>query len=208
MARKPKNQPTQHDEMVVRQSITSAMRSDLESAKPLVIDQKRRAVAIAHARPPPSINIRTNLLRIVEEADPLGFLISVQKGDLQPVSTVTENGDLEVRYVQPGLNQRIAVAEFLAHKILPTISIKATNPYHEDKDSQEAEPQMRPGQPGGRTFAQMVSEAATKAREHAAALPGPRQVWEAAPDGETYGDAGSDGGGSVETSDPEADDEQ
>lgn len=192
MARKPK--PTQQDEAVVRQAITSAMRSDMESAKPLIIDQKRRAQVIAHARPPASINIRANLLRIVEDADPIGFLISVQKGDLQPVTTITKDGDLEVAYVQPNLNQRIAVAEFLAHKILPTISIKATNPYHEDADK-EAEPQMRPGQPGGRTFAQMVAEAAVKAREHAAALPGPAQVWEAAPDEETYGDASDEPGG-------------
>jgi hypothetical protein len=178
--------PTKQDNMIVKRSITSAMKSDMQDARPLVIDPKRRAQYIAHARPPPSINVRQNLLRIVEEADPIGFLISVQKGDLQPVTHVSDNGDLEVVYVQPSLESRIGVAQFLAHKILPSITLKAEVFTNTDE---EKEAPVRPGQPGGQTFSEMVNAAAAKVREHAAAigLPAP-EVWEAAPDdGETYG---------------------
>jgi hypothetical protein len=167
MARK--KDPTAADEYLVRRSITQAMKHDLEGGNlPLVVDSRQRAMTIARARTAPTISLKENLLRIVEEADPLGFLISVQRGDLQPVTHVNPQGELEVRYVQPDLPLRVGVAEFLAHKILPTISLKMQNPFQDAGDAEKEGP-VRPGQPGAPTFSEMVSRAAVRARAQAAA---------------------------------------
>ncbi len=192
MARK-KAQPTAADEFLVKRSITQAMKHDLQGGVlPLVVDSKQRALAIAQARPAPTISLKENLLRIVQEADPLGFLISVQRGDLQPVTHVSPNGELEVRYVQPDLGIRVGVAEFLTHKILPTISLKMQNPFG-DKSDEDSEAPVRPGQPGAPTFSEMVSQAAVKARAQAGAggaVTGP--TFEAVKDeGQNYGDEGA-----------------
>jgi len=182
-------EPTRQDEYLVKRSITQAMKHDMAGGVlPLVVDSKQRAMAIARARPAPTINLKENLLRIVEEADPLGFLISVQRGDLQPVSHVNGIGEIEVRYVQPDLGIRVGVAEFLVHKILPTISLKMQNPFQDGAESEKEAP-VRPGQPGAPTFSEMVSRAAVMARAQAAGhdkLPGAR--FEPVKDeGQTYG---------------------
>lgn len=194
--------PTAQDEYLVKRSITQAMKHDMNGGVlPLVVDSKQRAMAIARARPAPTINLKENLLRIVEEADPLGFLISVQRGDLQPVSHVNGLGEIEVRYVQPDLGIRVGVAEFLVHKILPTISLKMANPFQDAAEAEKEAP-VRPGQPGAPTFSEMVSRAAVLARAQAAGhdkLPGAR-FEPVKDDGPTYGNA-ADGPGSGEDDD-------
>lgn len=155
----------------VKRRIEDVIGSEItQVGRPLVISgndrpggAQRREVVVQR---PPTVSVKENLLRIQEEADPLGFLIAVQQGDLLPVTYVSDDGHVVTEYHQAGIDQRISVAKFLAAKVLPTLSVTKhvmEPPVDPSKDDYDP---SRPGQ-ANKTFAQIVQDAALKRRQAA-----------------------------------------
>ena len=74
---------------------------------------------ISHDKP---TSISQNLVRIQQEADPLGFLMRIARGEPIPHFTVTSSG-VEVEYQTPTLGQQITTARYLADKYMPKLSV-------------------------------------------------------------------------------------
>lgn len=153
----------------VRRRIEDIIGSEMtQVGRPLVVSgndrpdgTKRREVIVQRA---PTVNVRENLLRIQEEADPIGFLVAVQNGDLIPVTYVEDGGDVVTHYVQAGLDQRINVARFLANKVLPTLSV--TKHVMATPDGNEEAPDAYdPARPGAPSFAKIVQDAALRRQQ-------------------------------------------
>jgi len=68
-------------------------------------------------------DISTHVLRIEQEADPVGMLIAVANGQPIPTFTIDDQGNTLVSYETLALADRIPVMKFLADKILPRMSI-------------------------------------------------------------------------------------
>ncbi len=81
-------------------------------------------VAVSTAAP----TIKDNIIRISQQADPIGLLMAVAMG--QPVATfiVDEDGNLKVEYETLPLKERMQTIRFLADKVIPRMSIVAKTP--------------------------------------------------------------------------------
>jgi|SRR5579863_7378716 len=66
------------------------------------------------------INVATRE-RIMQEADPIGLLISVVNGESVKTATLDDNGRTIEAEVLPTLDQRLDAAQFLAKKLLPDL---------------------------------------------------------------------------------------
>lgn len=78
--------------------------------------------------------ISQHVVRIEQEADPVGMLIAVANGQPIPTFRVTEEGDVEVVFETLPLADRIPVMKFLADKILPRMSVnKKIEPGKDDE---------------------------------------------------------------------------
>lgn len=168
MAGRRKGKQTTH--FAIRRRIEDVIGSELtQIGKPLVISGndrpggvKRREVVVQRQA---TVSVRDNLLRIQEEADPLGFLIAVQNGDLIPVSYVDDNGEVVTTFSQAGLDQRISVAKFMATKVLPTLSVTKHVIENGDAPDAESDSAYDPNRPGAPSFAQIVQEAAMRRQQ-------------------------------------------
>ncbi len=160
MARKSKS-----SHFLIKRSLDDVLKSDGQlPPRPPVFTNRPQAVKIHSAGN--VTHIRDNLVRIEQEADPLGFLIAVQRGDLIPVHTVDADGDLITTYQQAGLADRITTAKFLVNKLLPNLSVTKHLVDSPKEDDQNGPTIGRPGQP---SFAALVSAAAS--RSYAEATP-------------------------------------
>lgn len=126
----------------------------------------------------PIQNIRDTILRIQQEADPIGFMIDVQEGaifeeiviqDVEEINEVTgEKHTVTVQrteYVSPTLKQRLEAAKFLANKVLPTLTvqqIQVQDQRREEANDESAGYNPALKEPGQPTFAQIVHAAASK----------------------------------------------
>jgi len=161
MARRKKLEPTP---FIVKRKLEEILNSDMtHPGKPLVISgndypggKKRREVVVAKSA---VVTVRDSILRIQEHADPLGFLISVQRGDLIPVSMVDDEGNVVTQYVQASIGDRVDVAKYLANKVLPSLSVTKHVMEVPDEGQNAGFDPNRPGQPN---FAQLVAAAAAK----------------------------------------------
>jgi hypothetical protein len=131
--------------------------------QPLVVNHSKSGKEVVKIARGPVVTVRQNIVRIQEQADPFGFLIAVQTGALIPVSFVNEEGEVETIYQATPLKERIAVAKYLAAKIMPTLSITkhVVDEGSGEEDDRGAFDPARPGQP---SFAQVVNMAASKRR--------------------------------------------
>lgn len=83
-------------------------------------------------------NVQSNLVRIQQEADPVGLLIAIATG--QPIMThyVDEDGNITTKYETLPLTSSIRerVIRTLADKVVPRLSVKATKPTKDGKDAE------------------------------------------------------------------------
>lgn len=93
---------------------------------------------IAVTRSPPTVS--ENMIRINEEADPIGLLIAISNG--QPISTfqIDDKGETILHWETLPLKDRLKVIYHLADKILPRMSRQPqkTAPAKGDPDSWNA----------------------------------------------------------------------
>ena len=81
---------------------------------------------------PPNVilDVKENMLRIAEHADPIGFLIAVAQGVPVPHFYVDQEGDDKENaailqdYVVLDLKQRVEIMKFLAERIAPRLSVQ------------------------------------------------------------------------------------
>lgn len=81
----------------------------LRGKQPTVVYETRSAAPVS---------VEENLVRIQEEADPLGLLIAIANGMPIPNWVVGENGELSVEYTSAGLSERRQVAQRLAGMLI------------------------------------------------------------------------------------------
>lgn len=129
--------------------------------RPLVIRGTRRNwKEVVRTRPGAAVvSVRDNVIRIQENADPIGFLMEVMNGSLFPVQYVDEDGNLAEHYVAAPMDARIQIAKYLANKVLPTLSVTKHVIDTPDPNDNQAYDPSRPGQP---SFAQIVQMAAMR----------------------------------------------
>ncbi len=78
-------------------------------------------------------DISTHMVRIEQEADPVGMLIAVANGQPIPTFQIDDEGNTLVVYESLTLVDRLSVMKFLADKILPRMSInKKIDPKKDD----------------------------------------------------------------------------
>lgn len=68
-------------------------------------------------------DLKTHVIRIQDECDPVGLLIAIANG--QPVATFTvdEDGETVAAFETLPLKDRITVIKFLSDKVLPRMSV-------------------------------------------------------------------------------------
>lgn len=94
------------------------------------------------------------VVRIINECDPIGFLSDIVNGKAIQCHVVNEEGTIHTFYETPGLNKRIEVAKFLAERYLPKVAVTKHAHLHKTVDENK-------GQQDDRTnFDQMVTHAA------------------------------------------------
>lgn len=69
------------------------------------------------------IDIKQHVIRIQDEADPVGMLIAIANGQPIPTFTIDADGKTSVKYETLDLKDRITVIKFLSDKVLPRMSV-------------------------------------------------------------------------------------
>jgi hypothetical protein len=168
MGRKKSDSPEKTPWMIKRK-LDEILNSDMHHpGKPLTLHGndyggKRRTEVIIAKQQKNVVTIKGNIIRIQEQADPLAFLISVQNGDLIPVTYVDDDGNVCTTYQQAAIKDRVEVAKYLANKILPSLSVTK---HIVENDASEADPNAGydPNRPGQPSYAQLVAMAADRRR--------------------------------------------
>jgi len=69
------------------------------------------------------VTIEQHVVRIQDEADPVGMLIAVAMGQPIPTFKINDQGEMEVQYETLPLIDRVPVMKFLSDKVLPRMSV-------------------------------------------------------------------------------------
>lgn len=95
---------------------------DVMVYRPAQVNGKNvKEVTIIKEQPLPSI--KDNIIRIVNEADPMGILIAAAQGQLFEFHVVDKHGNIETYYESVDLGQRLKIARYLADKVMPRLGI-------------------------------------------------------------------------------------
>lgn len=98
----------------------------------------RGAPNVVHAFTGEVPDVQQNLVRIQQEADPVGLLIAIATG--QPIAThyIDKDGNVETKYETLPLTSSIRerVIKALADKVVPRLSVKASKPTKSGKDAE------------------------------------------------------------------------
>jgi hypothetical protein len=146
--RKKKNHP------LLEQAIERGLRGEVPDAqvyRPKKINGRPvREVAIVRRQQLP--DVRGEMLRILTEADPIGFLIAVTQGMAFETHFITKTGDVVTEYEYADLKERIKVARYLTDKVIPKLAV-VRHIVPEDLGGNPAEPSS------GMSWAQIVEKA-------------------------------------------------
>lgn len=69
------------------------------------------------------IRLEQHIVRIQDEADPVGMLIAVAMGQPIPTTTINDDGEAITKFETLPLKDRIPVMKFLSDKVLPRMSV-------------------------------------------------------------------------------------
>lgn len=87
---------------------------------PVNNDSGRRELRVIKTQAP---QVRDEIIRIVDEGDPIGFLIAVMNGELVESHLVDKDGEVHSFHSTATLKDRIAIAKFLTNKYMPTVAV-------------------------------------------------------------------------------------
>jgi hypothetical protein len=71
----------------------------------------------------PIPQIRDEVIRIVSQGDPIGFLIAVMNGSLVESHIVAKDGEVHTIKTTATVKDRVEIAKFLANKYMPTVAV-------------------------------------------------------------------------------------
>ncbi len=94
---------------------------------PKINGKLTRAIAIKGP-----VTVADNIVRIIEDCDPLAGLIALANG--QPVQTfmVMESGDCKTIHETATLAQRISIMKWLGDRIMPRVNVKLSKDLDDD----------------------------------------------------------------------------
>lgn len=143
---------------VIDRSIDSAMEGSVVIAPVVSLKVRKngkrakQVATIRHTEPP---SVSGEVVRIVNECDPVGFLSDVVNGKAIECHVVDEEGQVQTFYETPNLAKRVEVAKFLAERYMPKVAV--TKHAHLVKDAREEQGDNH----GGRqNFSQIITHAA------------------------------------------------
>lgn len=200
MAKGKQRVPSGH---VMKRAITDVKNSDGRSPpRPFLISGNdmekgaKRKVSLIVKNRTDVLDVKSNMMRIQHNADPIGFMMEVMLGGMLPVHYIDDDGNVVTTYQQATIQQRLDISRFLANKVLPSMSLSKVIVDNKKNDGQVED--HRPGQPGAPTFAQIVASASARWDAHSG--PRPEEVMDGVEisDDEISGQADEDGGGSDE----------
>ena len=134
--------------MIIDKSIKSAMAGTPRSP---VVDLKVRRRTLERYRPTEIPDVRNEIVRIVNDCDPIGFLADVVNGKAIECHIISEDGTIHTIYETPSLTKRIEVAKYLADKYMPKVAVVKHAHLHKMEQKTES------------NFDQMVTHAARSA---------------------------------------------
>lgn len=113
--------------------------------------QARRMDEFVRTTTPPHVG--DEVVRIINECDPIGFLADIVNGKAIQCHVVDEDGKVISFYETPDLKKRVEVAKFLAERYMPKVAVTKHAHLHKIHEEQ--------GQPDHRqSFEQIVTHAA------------------------------------------------
>lgn len=143
---------------VLKSSVNQVMQSKATlPSRPLVFSAKPIKTAVKIRSPTRVLSVHDTLVRIQQEADPIGFLISVQRGDLIPVHYVNEDNEVVTTYEGASLAERVQIAKFLTNRVLPSLTVTKHM-----METPSGDTDGKIGTPGQPSFAAMVAAAASR----------------------------------------------
>ena len=87
------------------------------------------------------VSVEQQIVRIQQEADPIGYLIAIVTGQPVPTYTVLKDGSVKVEYhsLPPDSPVRERAAKHLADKVLPRMSVTRKHRYVDPQTGDESE---------------------------------------------------------------------
>lgn len=158
-------------------SLTNAIRNvidndDIESAQlPLIMGSARDRLKLEQVQirqPTRVIPIKDQIVRIQQEADPVGFLIAAQNGELfEEIDVVPDPENpgqvlIAKHYTQATPKQRIEIARFLVNKIMPNLNVTK---HIMDETNKDGNVDLKNPGKGGQSFDSLVREAARRVED-------------------------------------------
>ena len=96
-----------------------------------------KMVKVAYEVDSKPVSIEQHVVRINNEADPVGMLIAIANGQPIPTFTVDDDGEIVTKFETLPLKDRITVMKFLSDKVLPRMSVfKATRQGESQQDDE------------------------------------------------------------------------
>lgn len=141
------------------------VKSPVVSMKMSVKDKLRPAKTsnmVRHTTPP---MVGDEVVRIINECDPLQFLMDVMQGKAIETHVVDEQGLVHTEYQTPTLPQRIKIATNLVDKYIPKVAVMRHS--HLIKNVDDDKPTNKP-EDGKRNHQQIVEHAAQQAEADSA----------------------------------------
>jgi len=117
----------------------------------------RRQDVVRQSAPP---EVGAEVVRVINECDPVGFLSDIINGKAIECFVVEEDGKVTATHETASLNQRIAAAKFLAERYMPKVAVVKHAHLHKSADNHQVEQTD-----GRRSFAQIVTHAAHKSSD-------------------------------------------
>lgn len=119
--------------------VLKAVKNDLGVPEPVFLPPALRGAQVAKYFSGQGPNIKENLVRIYEEADPVGYLIAIATG--QPVATFhtyKQDGEWKTRVEYKSLDIdnpiRLRAIQHLADKVIPKLTQKTKRKADENND--------------------------------------------------------------------------
>lgn len=130
----------------------SAVRAPVVNLKVRKNGKQAKQMDVVRYTEPPQVG--DEVVRIINECDPIGFLADVVNGKAIQCHVVDEDGTVHTFYETPDLKKRVEVAKFLAERYMPKVAV--TKHAHLIKNMDEPKGQADPRG----NFEQMVTHAA------------------------------------------------
>lgn len=125
-----------------------------------VLGKHQTSTRVRISEPP---QVADNVVKIINDCDPLQFLMDVMNGCAIQHHVVDADGTIHTFFDTPSMPQRISVAKYLADKYVPKVTLSQHRHLVENYTKPEDRPEHGGSEKG--SFDKMIDHAASKAQK-------------------------------------------